>query len=701
MTSESTESYPRQQAATRRFRLGAPRAFHVSADGSRVTFLRSRTGRDPVTLLWTLDIGGVERIVVDPAVLLAGADEDLPPQERARRERMREVTGGVTAYAVDEAGAVAAFAVSGVPYAVRLDDPTAVAVELPAPGPAIDPRPDPTGERVAFVSGGALQVCELSTRSTTALAEAESPTVTYGLADFAAAEELERVRGFWWLAGGEHLLVERVDEAPVQTLHIGDPANPDREPQQHRYPAAGTANADVSLWLLGIDGSRREVAWDHAAYPYLMSVTAGSHGDPLISVLSRDQRERVTHALDPASGALRTIVRREDPCWVDVVPGVPCWTADGRLVDVVVDREVDAYRVVVDDQPLSPADLQVDSVTDVDDAGVTVTGWCTGLRHLPVHIAWNGAVHHLAAESSTVASSVGSGSTLVVTQAAASDPAQATTVIVDGHTVASIASFAEIPRVEVAERSLTLGDRGLNAVVLFPRGHQPGSRRLPIISSPYGGPHHSRVMAWSRLFAEDQWIADQGFCVLIADGRGTPGRGPAWDRAVHRDLAAPVLQDQADAIAALVAAYPDDVDGSRVGIRGWSFGGYLSALAVLARPDVFHAAVAGAPVTEWRLYDTAYTERYLGDPTRDAGPYDACSLLPMAANLTRPLMIVHGLADDNVVAAHTLQLSSALLAAGRPHTVLPLSGVTHMTPQEVVAENLLRLEVEFLRDALG
>jgi dipeptidyl-peptidase-4 len=154
-----------------------------------------------------------------------------------------------------------------------------------------------------------------------------------------------------------------------------------------------------------------------------------------------------------------------------------------------------------------------------------------------------------------------------------------------------------------------------------------------------------------------------------------------------------------DALLAVAAEHPD-LDTSRVGIRGWSFGGYLAALAVLRRPDVFHCAVAGAPVTEWRLYDTFYTERYLGHPGTDPAPYDRTSLLNEAHRLERPLLIVHGLADDNVVAAHTLQMSSALLAAGKPHEVLPLSGVTHMTPQAVVAENLLRHQLDFLRRSL-
>ena len=166
------------------------------------------------------------------------------------------------------------------------------------------------------------------------------------------------------------------------------------------------------------------------------------------------------------------------------------------------------------------------------------------------------------------------------------------------------------------------------------------------------------------------------------------------------DLASPVLDDQIEALGAAADRWPR-LDLSRVAIRGWSFGGYLAALAVLKRPDVFAAAIAGAPVTDWRLYDTHYTERYLGHPESEPGNYERTDLTPLAPGLQRPLMLIHGLADDNVVAAHTLRLSQALTEAGRPHTVLPLSGITHMTPQEEVAENLLLLQLRFLQDALG
>ena len=191
--------------------------------------------------------------------------------------------------------------------------------------------------------------------------------------------------------------------------------------------------------------------------------------------------------------------------------------------------------------------------------------------------------------------------------------------------------------------------------------------------------------------------------MIVADGRGTPGRGRAWARSVQGDLARPVLEDQVAALDEVAASRPE-LDLSRVAIRGWSFGGYLAALAVLRRPDVFHAAVAGAPVTDWRLYDTSLHRalpRHRPRRRRPIGLRRAprCSTTPR--RYERPLLLIHGLADDNVVAAHTLRLSQRLTESGRLHTVLPLTGITHLTTQEAVAENLLTLQVEFLKLALA
>ena len=182
------------------------------------------------------------------------------------------------------------------------------------------------------------------------------------------------------------------------------------------------------------------------------------------------------------------------------------------------------------------------------------------------------------------------------------------------------------------------------------------------------------------------------------DGRGTFGVSPGYEKAVHRRIADVVLTDQVDALHALAEKHPD-LDLGRVGIRGWSFGGWLAAMAVLRRPDVYHAAVAGAPVTDWALGTTGYDERYLGLPTDYPEVYDRHNLLPDAPDLSRPLLLIHGLGDDNVVVAHTLRLSAALLAAGRPHAVIPIPGATHMAAGGA-AERLLPIELDFLKRSL-
>ncbi|MBM3688670.1 MAG: S9 family peptidase [Actinobacteria bacterium] len=697
------DSYPRQRARTRGFRLGAPRSLTPSRDGERVAFLRSRGGTDPLTCLWVLDVAsGTERCVVDPRELLDD-EESLPPQERARRERMREVAGGVTDFAVDREARVAVFALSGVPYAVRLDDPAARAVALDAPGPAIDPRPDPTGTKAAFVSDRSLYVVPLAGGRAAVLCRPDADDVTWGLADFIAAEELDRVRGYWWLVDGAGLLVERVDDSPVATWWIADPAHPDQPAISHRYPAAGTNNAAVSLWLVRIDDEgdvvRTEVEWDHAALPYLATVSCPSGGDPLISLLSRDQRRQVVLSIDPETAKTVVVRERTDPEWIDVMPGVPTRTPSGAAVEIVADRECDTNRLVVDGTAITSPALQVEAVLDAGDDDVLIVAGRDPVRSAVCRVAPDGAVTEVLTGGTVGARRAGP--LLCAATTSLGSTATDTAVWRGGERIATVRSYAEVPIISPSVTMLRVGELDLRTAVLFPGDHVPGARRLPVIMSPYGGPHARMAIESGLMFGTAQWLADQGYCVIVADGRGTPGRGPAWDRSVRGDLATPALDDQVAALEGVAAVYPDDLDTSRVGIRGWSFGGYLAALAVLRRPDVFHAGVAGAPVTEWRLYDTGYTERYLGLPQEDPAAFDRSSLLPLAAQLTRPLLIIHGLADDNVVVAHTLQLSSALLAAGRPHGVLPLSSVTHMTPQEVVAENLLRAEVDFFAEALA
>jgi len=687
-----TDTFPRQHARTQRLTLGEPRNIAVSPDGRRVVFCRSRGGSDPVNCLWVLDVdSGEERLVADPLVLLRGEDEaNLPPEERARRERAREGAGGVVSYATNADVTVAAFSLAGRLFTAGLL--TAQARELGVPGPVFDPRPDPTAQRVAYTRNGSLWITELDGRAWQ-LAGDQDPDVTWGLAEFIAAEEMGRGRGYWWSANGAAIAVARVDNRPVQRWHLSNPAAPAEAGHTIAYPAAGTANADVSLFVITLSGTSVEVQWDRAAYPYLVDVSWFDANSVLVTVQSRDQRDVRVLLADTVTGTTNAVAADHDDQWVELVRGVPATLADGRLV-MCSDRD-GARRLLVDGRPVTPSDVQVRSVVSV---GASHVVFCANPIDEPTvqHVyRWHTVtgIEQLTSEPGVhTAAAAGS---VVVVRSASLDRPRARTAILGGR---EIGSLAETPLVTPNVTLLRLGERRLATAVLLPEGRTPydGGPALPVLMDPYGGPHAQRVIATSAAFCTSQWFADQGFAVVVCDGAGTPGRGSAWEREVFGDLAAPVLDDQVRALEA-AAREVGILDLGRVGIRGWSFGGYLAALAVLRRPDLFHAAVAGAPVTEWRLYDTHYTERYLGNPAIDAAPYDRTSLLRDADRLERPLLLVHGLADDNVVAAHTLQLSSALLAAGKPHEVLPLSGVSHMTPQEVVAENLLLLQLEFLR----
>ncbi|WP_329301508.1 prolyl oligopeptidase family serine peptidase [Streptomyces sp. NBC_00659] len=707
MTNEPL-SFPRRYARTQRFTSGAPRAFTVSPDGSRVVFLRSPSGTERANQLWVLDVPeGGERVVADPAALLGGATEHLSPEERARRERSREGGAGIVGYATDAAAELACFTLSGRLFTAELRAGTTR--ELPVPGPVIDPRPSPDGTLVAYVSGGALRVVGAEGEGDRALAEPEPATgpgtVSYGLAEFIAAEEMGRSRGFWWSPEGDRLLVARVDDTPVQRWWISDPAHPETDPQRVAYPVAGSANAEVRLYVFGLDGVRTEVSWDRSRYPYLAHAHWSAAGAPLLLVQARDQRSQLFLAVDPDTGATRMVHADEDPTWLDLFPGVPCWSPGGQLVRIA--DEGGARVLAYGERPLTGAQLHVRAVLDVSADDVLIAASAGEGASSPetgeVHVY---RVNELGLERVSqepgVHSAVRAGGVTVLVSSVLDQPGAQVQVLREGKKTATISSYAEDPGLSPRVTLTQGGAQKIPCAVLMPTDYD-GDNPLPVLLDPYGGPHGPRVLAAHNAHLTSQWFADQGFAVVVADGRGTPGRSPAWEKSIRDDLTLS-LDDQVEALHGLAERFPLDL--SRVAIRGWSYGGWLAGLAVLRRPDVFHAGIAGAPVTDWRLYDTHYTERYLGDPATNPAVYAKSSLvtdegLAAPAETHRPLMIVHGLADDNVVVAHALRLSSALLAAGRPHEVLPLSGVTHMTPQEQVAENLLLLQVDFLKRSLG
>ena len=811
---DAIRQFPRKKARTLRFSCGAPRSARVIADGSRALFLRSDGSEDTVTSLWmsVIDENGnaSEMLLADPRTLLADADaEDVPAEERARRERAREGGSGIVGYSTDASGNRVTFTINGQLFLtdIAVGVTRAIAIEEDELKPVLNPRISPDGQHVMYTTGTYLvnvdladtafdtafgdDDCEIGDAISVVASIPQDGEWKIGLAEFAAGEEMNRYDGFWWSPDSKYVLFETYDESPEPIWHLSDPANPANPARSNRYPQALTANANVRLTLLelGFDSDNccygaiaNEVHWDHETYEYLAAVSWTSGHEPIILVQDRlQQHDQVLaiHVGEPIAtmrdaengftddegdqvetfsiaipeyaegerpGSTRVLEKHSNAYWLDLIHGTPAFTPNGRLICAMNDMDADTNRLTVDDVPFTPAGLQVREVLNVTDDDVLCvvqrTPELLSDDSLPflwqsnaadhdarsfdvVSIRYDGTWEPLTyAPGQWTMSRAGNG--CVVTGRGMDDATvqmqhcmNIVTTDENGTDVASmvvspIENHAETPGFTPNVHFTRLGERGLYTAIVLPSASSEYAHAdtLPVLMKPYGGPGFQQVVENQSFYWDAQWWADQGYIVVTADGRGTTGRGPKWDRAIYETMKSVTLEDQVDAVRALPEALATlaaqenkessettipQPDLNRVAMIGWSYGGFLSALAVLEAPETFAAACAGAPPTDWTLYDTHYTERYLG---LDPAVYERNSIISDAPQLDRPLMLIHGFADDNVTIAHSLRLSQALMAAGRKHTFLPLTGITHMTNDETVAENLLILQRDFLAEAL-
>ncbi len=685
------DTYPELVAKTNHFRQGAPRSFSVSATANRALFVRSKSAETNQLDLWmidNLDTTPTEKCVVESSSLFSDS-ENLSAAERARRERLRESGAGITSYSPDELMTKVTFPLSGQLWIS--DFSSGISTRIGDYESVVDPRINRRGDAIAFTDGSDFVVYNLTISAEVLRLSAESETVSYGLADFVSSEELSRYRGHWWAPNGDDLLVQRTDEAKVAVRWISDPTHPDQSARAHRYPMAGETNPEVSLFHVDLNtNTKNEVVWDRSTYEYLEDVDwTGSKA--LITLLSRNQRARSINTLE--AGKLKEIKSIQDSAWLDCGTGSPRWDE----LNLVTTRESSQAReILVGDVAVELGGRHVDSILAVDSDQITATVYNRPWELEVVSIT-DSQITSLS-DPAGFATAITNGDLAIVIQHDLVSKLPKYLVKRNGELIHTIKSLSVEPPIEV-DVNISQTSTGIATAVVWPKNHIKGSHKLPVIVAIYGGPHHSEVTASRLGYAGDQWLANQGFCVVVIDNRGTPGQNPAFEREVLNDLSDVVLLDQVAALQELADANPD-MDLNRVGIHGWSFGGFLSALAVLDRPDIYKAAWAGAPVTDWGLYDTAYSERYLGHPTEQPEVYKANSLIEKAHKLERPLMLIHGLADDNVLAAHSLQFSGALLAAGKAHQFLPLAGVSHMTPQAEITKNLMLLMREFFRTNL-
>ena len=711
------------EAATRSDNFSLGRPFHVRPldDGRTVLFLRSGP-RSRKSDIWSFDVeNGEERLLLAASELLAGEREAISVEEQARLERARIRTSGFTGFAV--AGRRLIAKLSGRLYLYDIGRRAWARLTLPE-GTILDPRLSPDGARLAFVLDNDLYVAKIKKIGVSGdelkprvkrLTKGGTARTPNGLAEFVAQEEMGRMSGYWWRSDGEALAYQSNDSTEVETFTIADAARPETAPIQFPYPRPGKKNVQVRLFTVDRKGKgRTEVLWDRVSFPYLARVAWTPKGELSLLVQSRDQRRQAFLLAGP-DGLTRILHEERDEAWLNLESGTPRWIEDGAAY-LHATEEGGAWRLerhrlnedrdeVTEKSVVVPQDAGYDELAHVDEeAGVLY--FSGGPRPTETHVfrvplgggpieplSHSPGVHGVSLAGQLMVSREVTLGQLPVVRVRKLGPAG------ELSPPSALQETAEepemLPRVEIVPPEKA---GGFYAMLVRPRDFERG-RRYPVIVYVYGGPHVNIVQSDCTRYFLHQFLADQGFVVVSIDNRGTPRRGRAFERAIKGHFDDVPLDDQVEGLAALGAAYPE-LDLDRVGIYGWSFGGTMAALAALARPDVFKAAVSGAPVTDWSYYDTHYTERYLGLPTEDEAPYVRANLVRRAEQLSRPLMLIHGIADDNVYFAHTLMLSDALFRSGKDHRFVPLVGLTHQLSDPDVRLTLFRRIVAFFHEHL-
>lgn len=705
----------RDLAETRNYTLGQPVGAKLTPDGAAVIFLRGGP-RDPVLRLYELDVtSGIERELLTPESLLGAADEIISAQEKARRERARVTNRGFTAFDLSQDGRRVLVTLSGRLYVLNRAQPdgeTPAVVALPGEG-WIDPRFAPDGTAIAAVRAGELHVMELADLKVRALTSGAREGLTHGLAEFVAQEEMSRAQGYWWAPDSQSLAYQQTDESEVEIRYVADPLHPEQEPTKFYYPKAGSPNAKVRLGVISRQGGETTwVHWDAEQYPYLARVAWQQTAAPLcVLVQDRRQQNQVLLAVDPTTGDAHELLREHEPAWLNLDGELvlPRWLKSGRQFVWTTERS-GQWQVELRAadgsflHAITPPDFIYNELLHVDEA----QGWVYvrgSLDPVETHV-WRfplagGQGRQLTSGRGMHHAGFARHAPVWLHEFTLIDGQRGTVVRDDDSTgLAAINSLAEEPRQWPAVDFVrTGGEPDFNAAIVRPRNFQPG-KNYPVILYVYAGPTSTVVTADATRFLTDQWMADQGYLVVRIDGRGTPYRGRDWERMVRGNLIDVALQDQVDGLAALAEQIPE-LDLTRVGVTGWSFGGYFSAMAAMRRPDVFRCAVVGAPVITWENYDTYYTERYLGLPQENPDAYKVSSVLTYVDELRRPLLIFHGLTDDNVYFQHALQLADALYRAGKPHEIVPLTG-THMVNDPVVKlrqqQRIMEFFARHLRD---
>lgn len=696
-------SFLHEFAETRRYLAGRPVSVQVTPDGSAALFLRSEA-KGARQMLFELDLARHEtRELLTPEQVLDGATEQLSAAEKARLERQRVSARGFTSYQLSPDGAQLLVGLSGKLYVVERASRKVTRLHT-GEGACLDAKFSPDGKTVAYVRANDVYAIELRKNVEHRVSRGGTEVKPNGLAEFVAQEEMSRFAGFWISFDSKQVLYQSSDLSGVEVFGIADPMHPETAPEPFHYPRPGRNNAVVTLWLAPLaGGAATPVHWDATAYPYVTTVKWTAAGPLTLVVMNREQTRLEVLSVDAKSGKTRSLLTETDSAWLNLDQDMPLWWAGGFFW--VTERN-GAPEVELRNADGSLASSWVApqagyrSLAGFDAATRTLffTGGTNPTESSLFKVVDGGAPLKFETPGRSVGARLTGGGKWLALETTSLEAMPKHHVLgADGRGLVEVPGVALEPPLTLHVELSQLPNDGPWTAVLKPEGFVAG-RKYPVILQVYGGPHHQEVVHSMRENLVLQWLANQGFIVVKLDGRGTPRRGRAWERTLRDDFSL-TAGDQVAGLQALAKKVPE-LELSRVGVYGWSFGGYLAALLGLSRGDVVKSAVAGAPVVDWRDYDTFYTERYLGLPEANPKAYESSSLLSYVDQAKRPLLLLHGTADDNVYFLHTLKLSDAMFRAGKAHSVLPLTNFTHMVPDPLVTERLWERIATWFKETL-
>jgi dipeptidyl-peptidase-4 len=633
----------------------APEQISFSPDGETMTFLFPPPGAEGTLsrVLWSYDVAtGARRVLFSPPGE-GVTDASVSHEESLRRERQRQMTRYVTGYQWAPESPVILVPLLGDLWVIEGESARKVGSR------ATDPHLSADGAHIAFVRDGELYALDVASTEERRLTFDAEPGLTNGLAEYIAQEEMGRARGFWWNADGTLLAYEQADERHIAPFVISHWGADKPGTEEHRYPFAGEPNARVRIGVVATSGG--ETTWlDLGDAEYLAGVAWHPDGRLFVQLLDRSQKRLELRAYDVGTGRSQTLLVEESPHWINLHhdlrfimgTGEFIWSSEATGMRRLELRAPDGTLI----RPMTDGAWPIDGVLAVDGDGrrVAFAGSPNPLEwHVSIVGLDDGEPVQVDARAGTTIATFSKGFThRALKHQSLTSP---TSVTIDD----SLLHAPEHPDLELATPEL-FSFVNRDGVTLYGAFFRPEQLPAPMIVWVYGGPH-GQVVQDSWLLTVDlqsQYLRDQGFAVMRVDNRGTPRRGVAFETSVAGRLGTIEIADQVDGVH--FAKAQGWIDGDRVGMTGWSYGGYMTIMSMLKAPDVFRVGVAGAPVTSLDGYDTAYTERYMGLPQENPEGYGDGSALTHAAALRGHLLIVHGMIDENVHFRHTARFLEAL-----------------------------------------